>query len=101
MVFRASDLVVTAVKATGAKAAALTCNCCGTIQTCKSCTKTSPPSTCRPPTTFCGGTRTVSMKTLKALRAELDAVLDEFYHASGARATKKGKAAKRGARKKK
>ena len=103
MVFRASDLVVSAVKRkAGAKAAYLqTCNCCETIQTCKSCTQTSPPSTCRPPTTFCGGTLTVSLRTLKLLRKELDGVLTELYAAAGA--TGKGKRAKKkgGARKKK
>ena len=103
MVFRASDLVVSAVKkkaVSRARYAVDTCNCCETIQTCKSCTQTSPPSTCRPPTTFCGGTLTVSLRTLKALRKELDSVLNELYRASGASGKGKRKS-KSGARKKK
>lgn len=94
MVFRASDLLVSAVREKGAREYALkTCACCDTIQTCKSCTKTSPPSTCRPPSLACGGTLTVSLSTFKMLQAQLDTVLKEFMLASGARKPggKKGK----------
>ncbi len=103
MVFRASDLVITAVKKRSPRAYAVaTCECCETVQTCKSCTKTSPPSTCRPPTTFCGGTLVVSRSTFNMLKTQLESVMSEFYAASGVSPkSPRRKASKRGARKKK
>jgi hypothetical protein len=99
--FRISDLVVSKLRPKTAVAVATTCACCETVQTCKSCTKTSPPSTCTPPSQRCGGTMIVSRGTFKMLQNQLETVLGEFYAAAGMSKRRGSRKAKKSARKKK
>lgn len=106
MVFRASDLVVAVVRAKARRAAVAeqTCECCETIRTCQSCTKTSPPSTCGPPSGDCGGDSCpfLTLAHLKILQRRLDLVMSEFYASVGVKVKKASSTrGKRAARKKK